>query len=61
MERDGRLAGLRMVESLGTPALDRAAENALRGSRLLPLPEDFGPPDVSMRATFFYGDGPWDS
>jgi protein TonB len=56
--RDGTLANLRMLKSSGTPALDRAAANALLGSRLLPLPRDFGPPRVTMQVTFFYNQGP---
>jgi len=58
VERDGTLANLRMLKSSGTPALDRAAANALLGSRLLPLPRDFGPPRVTMQVTFFYNQGP---
>lgn len=56
VERDGRMSGLRIVRSSGTPALDRAARNALLGSRLLPLPADFGPPQVAMQVTFFYNE-----
>jgi protein TonB len=58
VERDGTLSDLRMLKSSGTPALDRAAANALMGSRLLPLPRDFGPPRVTMQVTFFYNQGP---
>jgi periplasmic protein TonB len=58
VERDGTLTDLRMLKSSGTPALDRAAANALMGSRLLPLPRDFGPPRVTMQVTFFYNQGP---
>ncbi len=58
VERDGRLTNLKMLKSSGTLALDRAAENALLGSRLLPLPSDFGPPRVTMQVTFFYNEGP---
>ena len=38
VERDGTMSALRMLKSSGTPALDRAAQNALAGSRFLPLP-----------------------
>lgn len=58
VERDGRLTNLRMLKGSGTAALDRAAENALLGSRLMPLPADFGPPRVSMQVSFFYNEGP---
>lgn len=58
VERDGTLTDLKMLKSSGTPALDRAAANALMGSRLLPLPRDFGPPRVTMQVTFFYNQGP---
>jgi len=60
-ERDGTMSSIRMLKSSGTPSLDRAAENALRGSRLLPLPPDFGPPQVTMQVTFFYNEGPRES
>ena len=55
VERDGQMTNLKMLKSSGTAALDRAAENALRGSRLLPLPADFGPPRVTMQVSFIYG------
>jgi protein TonB len=58
VERDGTLTDLKMLKSSGTPALDRAAANALMGSRLLPLPRDFGPPRVTMQVTFFYNQRP---
>ena len=58
VERDGTLTDLRMLKSSGTPALDKAAQNALLGSRLLPLPRDYGPPRVTMQVTFFYNEGP---
>jgi periplasmic protein TonB len=56
--RDGTIRRLEVQKSSGTPALDRAAVNALRGGRLLPLPTDYGPPEVTMEVTFFYGEGP---
>ena len=58
VERDGQMNELRLVQSAGTPALDRAARNALVGSRLLPLPSDFAPPRVTMHVVFFYNEGP---
>jgi len=54
VERDGRVSGLRIVRSSGTPALDRAAANALWGSRFPPLPDDFRPAQVVMDVSFFY-------
>ena len=61
VERDGTLTNLRMLKSSGTTALDRAAQNALVGSRLLPLPGDYGPPRVAMQVTFFYNEAPRES
>lgn len=61
VERDGSLSNLRMLKSAGTPALDRAAMNALQGSRLMPLPADYGPARVTMQVTFFYNEGPRES
>jgi protein TonB len=58
VERDGTLTGLRLLKSSGTRALDRAAQNALLGSRLLPLPPDYRPPRITMQVTFFYNEGP---
>lgn len=58
VERNGSLSNLQMLKSAGTPALDRAAVNALLGSRFLPLPADYGPPRVTMTVTFYYNEGP---
>ena len=57
VERDGALSGLHDLAGTGTPALDRAARNALVASRLLPLPADYAPSQVSMRVFFDYGPG----
>ena len=56
VERDGTMSSLRMLKSSGTSSLDRAAEFALRGSRLLPLPDDYGPARVTMQVSFHYND-----
>ncbi len=56
VERDGRLTELKMLKSSGTPALDRAAQNALTGSRLLALPSDFAPSRIRMQVTFYYNE-----
>jgi TonB family protein len=58
VERDGRISSLKVVKSTGTPALDRAAQNALLGSRLLPLPAEFAPARVMMQGGFYYNEGP---
>ena len=44
----GSMSSLRLLKSSGTASLDRAAQNALSSSRLLPLPDDYGPPRVTM-------------
>jgi len=58
VERDGSMSALRMLKSSGTVSLDRAAQNALSSSRWLPLPDDYGPPRVTMQVTFFYNEAP---
>jgi protein TonB len=58
VEKDGSMSALRLLKSSGTSSLDRAAQNALTGSRWLPLPEDYGPPRVTMQVTFFYNEAP---
>jgi periplasmic protein TonB len=58
VERDGSLSALRMLKSSGTPAMDRAAQNALQGSRFLALPSDYGPQRITMQVSFFYNEGP---
>jgi TonB family protein len=44
VERDGSVTGLRLVKSVGNPALDKAAANA--------------PPRVTIQVSFYYGEGP---
>jgi periplasmic protein TonB len=58
VERNGALGGLRLLKSSGTAALDRAAQNALLGSRLMALPPDYGPARITMQVSFFYNEGP---
>jgi protein TonB len=58
VERNGSMSALRMLKSSGTTSLDRAAQNALSSSRFLPLPDDYGPPRVTMQVTFFYNEAP---
>jgi protein TonB len=56
IERDGRMSALRILRSSGTPALDRAAANALIGSRSMPLPADYRPDSLAITVTFFYNE-----
>jgi TonB family protein len=58
VERDGSMSALRLLKSSGTPSLDRAAHNALTGSRFAPLPDDYGPPRVTMQVAFYYNEAP---
>jgi protein TonB len=58
VQRDGRMSDVRVLKSSGTPALDRAARNALLGSRLHPLPDDFRPAAVTIQVSFFYNQEP---
>jgi TonB family protein len=54
-ERDGSVSALQMLKSSGTVSLDRAARNALTSSSFMALPDDYGPPRVTMQVTFYYG------
>ncbi len=56
--RDGALTALALTQSTGNAAGDRAARNALLGSRLAPLPDDYAPPTVTMQVGFLYETGP---
>jgi protein TonB len=56
VERNGSMSSLRMLKSSGTPSLDKAAQFALSSSRLLPLPDDYGPPRLTINVTFYYGE-----
>ena len=57
IERDGRVSALQIVRASGTPALDRAAANALLGGRFPALPADFRPSQLAIEITFFYNEG----
>lgn len=57
VQRDGTMTDVRLVQSSGIPANDKAARGALLGSLLLPLPADYAPPSVTMLVTFLYGRG----
>jgi TonB family protein len=56
VERSGAVQSIRLLKSSGTPALDRAAQNALSSSRYLPLPDDYRPPRLTLQVTFYYND-----
>ena len=58
VERDGTISSLRLLKGSGTVSLDRAAQNALTSSRFLPLPDDYGPPRITMQVTFVYNEAP---
>jgi TonB family protein len=59
VDREGHLtAPPRLIKSSGTPALDRAAMNALTSATFLALPADYGPPRCTMNVSFFYNEGP---
>ncbi|HVQ31050.1 MAG TPA: TonB family protein [Vicinamibacteria bacterium] len=58
VERDGSLSQCRILTTSGNPALDKSAKNSLESSMFLPLPSDFGPKNVTMRASFWYNEGP---
>jgi TonB family protein len=58
VQRDGTMTNVKILKPAGTPAFDRAAQNALLASRALPLPADFAPPTVTMQVSFFYNEGP---
>ena len=61
VERNGAMSSLRLLKSSGTPALDRAAMNALQASRLMALPADYGPKNVTIQVSFFYNESPRES
>lgn len=54
VERDGSLSSVATVQSTGTASLDRAVSNAISGSRYLPLPADYRPPNVTFHLIFDY-------
>jgi TonB family protein len=54
VDREGRITRITMLSSSGMASLDRAASNALQGSELLPLPDDYPASSVTMRVTFVY-------
>ena len=60
VERSGSVTDVRLLQSSGIPAYDRAARNALLGSRLLPLPADYAPPTVTIKVAFLYNVRPSD-
>jgi TonB family protein len=54
VNRDGSVLEARILQTSGVPAYDRAARNAILASRFFPLPKDYRPDTVTMRATFIY-------
>jgi TonB family protein len=58
VERNGTLSAVRLLRSSGVVSFDRAAQNALSSSRLLPLPDDYRPQRVTMLLTFSYNERP---
>lgn len=54
VERGGKIVRITPLSSSGMTALDRAASNALEGSNLLALPNDYPADTVTMRVTFVY-------
>ncbi len=55
VERDGSMSAVRVAESSGSLALDRAATSALGASRFLPLPEAYPAGSVMMRVRLAHG------
>jgi protein TonB len=58
VERNGAMSALRLLKSSGTASLDSAAKFALTSSHWEPLPDDYGPPRVTMQVPFFYNEAP---
>jgi TonB family protein len=58
VERDGSLSSVQIIKKSGTAPLDKAAQNALQSSRFLPLPADYGPPRLTIVASFYYNEVP---
>jgi protein TonB len=58
VERDGSMSAVRLLSSSGADSLDRPAQAALTASRLLPLPDDYRPPRITMRVSFYYNEPP---
>jgi outer membrane biosynthesis protein TonB len=58
VERDGSVSSVQIIKKTRWVSLDRAAQNALTSSHFLPLPSDYGPPRVTIVASFFYNEEP---
>jgi TonB family protein len=54
VDRGGAVLGAEILRSCGTPALDRAARNAILSSLFLPLPSDYRPATLDLTLTFGY-------
>ena len=63
IRRSGEIVGLRIHDSSGIPALERAAEEALRqalSSNLPPLPDDYPGEILELVVVFWYNETPFD-
>jgi len=63
VRRSGEIVGLRLNDSSGIPALERAAEQALRqaiSSPLPPLPDDYPGEVFELVLIFWYNETPYD-
>ncbi len=58
--RSGELSWLQVVIPSGVPGFDNAAVGALRGARLLPLPDDYPGADFEIMLVFWYNERPYD-
>ena len=58
--RSGALSWLQVVIPSGVPGFDNAAEGALRGAQLLPLPDDYPGEDFEIMLVFWYNERPYD-
>jgi TonB family protein len=53
--KDGKVAGMKLIDSSGDVALDRAAWGGITASNPFPpLPTDFGGPYLALRFRFYY-------
>ena len=56
--REGAVQRVRVKKSRGEPTLPKAAEGALRASRLAPLPVDYKPKSIKIELGFTANDDP---
>jgi TonB family protein len=60
IRRNGDILELRINASSGIPALDEAAEKALRRAVLPPLPDDYPDEVFEFILVFWYNEKPYD-